>query len=205
MTKYIFTAEELAERDERIKRQARAGAFHALAKALADDGFHSFATPLYAVKPGPDPCRRPSTAPAPLSLPHLTAGRIGDRIEVTKGDTMRYMAEYQIIEHANNIDADEFPNLARAAHTLRNLMRWTNSNSDGWAYWQKPGRAASKIVDALENYTAHRYNGTEVDLSDADLRKALAPVKAFMTRYNREHAAGEHRYSDRIEPESILA
>ena len=117
---------------------------------------------------------------------------------------MRFMAEYQIVNHANSIDADEFPNLARAAHTLRNLMRWTNGNSDGWAYWDKPARAASKIVEALENYEKHRYSGTQVDLSDADFRRALAPVKAFMTRYNREHAEGKHRYSDKIEPESIL-
>ena len=117
----------------------------------------------------------------------------------------RFMAEYMIIDLANEIDAERFPNLARTAHTVRNLMRWTNNNSDGWAYWVKPSRAASKAIDALHAYNFARYgHGEQADLSDADYRKALAPIKAFMTRYNREHAAGEHRYSDRIEPEHIL-
>lgn len=117
----------------------------------------------------------------------------------------RFMAEYQIIDHANQIDARDLPNLARAAHTLRNLMRWTNENSDGWPYWNRPGNAASKIVDALHGYETAWRNGTEKDLTDAELRQVLAPVKAFMTRYNREHDEGMHRYSDKIEPESILA
>jgi hypothetical protein len=117
---------------------------------------------------------------------------------------MTYLSEHNIVNLANNIDAQEFPNLSRAAHTIRNLMRWTNENSDGWPYWQKPGRAAKKIAEALQVYDRARYD-FRVDMTDAEYRQALAPVKAFMTRYNREHDEGKHRYSAKIEPESILA
>ena len=69
-----------------------------------------------------------------------------------------------------------------AVQTLANLVAWTDTHSDGWAYWAKPGRAAAKLMELIEG------DGTwkaREDLSRATpeaLAAALRPVKAFRTR-----------------------
>ncbi len=81
--------------------------------------------------------------------------------------------------------ADEFPNLASAAITMTNLVYWTNNNSDGWPYWKKPSRASQKLQDLLtEAEVAFRRSPDVEDISDADYKKALTPIKSFRTKYN---------------------
>jgi hypothetical protein len=83
------------------------------------------------------------------------------------------------IEEANRRFADERV-LGPAARTLRNLMEWTNSNSDGWAYWIKPHRASEKLQRMVERYSPYR---TQHEVPTvAEYRKALVPIKAFRTR-----------------------
>lgn len=82
--------------------------------------------------------------------------------------------------------ADEFPNLASAAITMTNLVYWTNNNnSDGWPYWIKPSRASRKLQDLLtEAEVAFRRSPNVEDISDADYKKALTPIKSFRTKHN---------------------
>jgi hypothetical protein len=43
-------------------------------------------------------------------------------------------------------------------------------------------------MDLLQNASVQAYNGTLRDVSDADLKRALTPIKAFLTRQGAEHA-----------------
>ena len=58
------------------------------------------------------------------------------------------------------------------------LLYWTNSVSDGWCYWPKPCRSASKLIDLLES---RRYSHDD-DITLTELRKALSPIKSMLTR-----------------------
>lgn len=99
---------------------------------------------------------------------------------------MTWINEYEVEEVAEKFhDADETPNLHRGAQILLRLMRWTNNNSDGWPYWQKPANAASKLMDLLH---AHRRDWAVVDISTQELTKALSPIKAFLTKQGVDHA-----------------
>lgn len=93
---------------------------------------------------------------------------------------MRYMNEWDIAQ-ATDRYADH-PVLGPATQTLANLRDWTNANSDGWAYWPKPLRAAAKLIELIEgDGTRQARENTERATPDA-YRRALTPVKAFRTR-----------------------
>lgn len=95
---------------------------------------------------------------------------------------MLFMNEHDVegaLRLFNDVDT---PNLYRAAESLALLVDWTNSHSDGWAYWPKPCRAAKGLQQLLQDgITAYR-RGAEQDCTEADLKKALVPVRAFLTR-----------------------
>jgi hypothetical protein len=92
---------------------------------------------------------------------------------------MRFMNAYDI-EHAARHYAAH-PVLGPATKTLENLCDWANQNSDGWAYWPKPARAARKLMELVEGEAAIWLTRRD-DATAADYRKALAPVKAFRTK-----------------------
>lgn len=92
---------------------------------------------------------------------------------------MRFMNEYDIDRARSQAFQDENPLLIRATGTLSSLKDWADRNSDGWAHWPKPARAANKLMELIEE--AERRNDGE-DITQAELTKALAPIKAFCTR-----------------------
>lgn len=101
-----------------------------------------------------------------------------------------WMNEDEIAEAVERFDDPGLDNLRRGAHTLRRLMRWTNENSDGWPYWKKPAAAANKLMELLDTKTreqSHRGDGL-TDITDAELAKALSPIKAFLTREGVDHS-----------------
>ncbi len=87
---------------------------------------------------------------------------------------MLFMNEYEIQDAYNRCGSH--PVLASATETLRNLMDWTNQNSDGWAYWPKPCRAAKNLQELIGRYEKRQ------DVTVAEYRKALVPIKSFRTR-----------------------
>ena len=93
---------------------------------------------------------------------------------------MRFMNEYDI--EAKQYVYAGHPILGPAMQTLVNLVDWTNSNSDGWAYWSKPVRAAAKVMELIEQDYSNRYDRDRADVTLAEYRKALVPIKAFRTR-----------------------
>lgn len=73
--------------------------------------------------------------------------------------------------------------LGPATATLDNLVEWTNSNSDGWAYWPKPCRAAERLQSLIQGDNPRaRFDTERDDVTLAAYRAALRPVKSFRTR-----------------------
>lgn len=99
---------------------------------------------------------------------------------------MSWMNQYEIEEALNW--TEEGTNAESAARTLYRLMRWTDSHSDGWPYWQKPSRAATRLMEALQRVRESGRRGDYVDITDADLKKAYTPIKAFLTRQKVAHS-----------------
>lgn len=95
---------------------------------------------------------------------------------------MTWMNEWDIEDALRRFYPDETPNLATGAQVVATLAHWTNQNSDGWCYWQKPSRAASSLMTLLEAARRPNYNGDMVDITAAQLAKVLRPIKAFLTR-----------------------
>lgn len=99
-----------------------------------------------------------------------------------------WMNEWDVEESAGTYGTHT-PNLQKGSQVLLELMRWTNRNSDGWPYWQKPIRAADKLMGALQaERTAYRRTHETVDLTDAELKKLLTPIKSFLTRQGVAHS-----------------
>lgn len=71
------------------------------------------------------------------------------------------------------------PNVTKGVQLLHRLMEAVNAQSDGWAYWSAPGKAADKLMDLLKTAGNLSYdtNGT---ISDADLRKAVSPIRRMV-------------------------
>lgn len=98
---------------------------------------------------------------------------------------MLFMNEYDVQDAVIRFATDSStPNLGTVALALDRLVSWTNSNSDGWAYWPKPCRAAKSLQQLLQS--ADRYDPQ--DVTEAEVRRALAPVRAFLTRQGAELA-----------------
>lgn len=99
---------------------------------------------------------------------------------------MRFMNEYDIDDAVRQWA--RHPVLGPAALTIRNLRDWTNRNSDGWVYWQKPSNAAGKLQDLIMDPGTAAF-GRDFDREDAtpeQLKAALRPIKAFRTRMTNE-------------------
>jgi hypothetical protein len=95
---------------------------------------------------------------------------------------MRFMNEYEI--DASALRWSDHPVLGPATATLQNLMVAANENSDGWAYWPKPCRAAAGLQELVEraNLARLRFDREYSEPTAEDLKRALRPVKAFRTR-----------------------
>jgi hypothetical protein len=61
----------------------------------------------------------------------------------------------------------------KAARFLAAFMEETDEHSDGWCHWPLPGRAADKLQNLIQS---------DSPMTEADYRKALAPIKSFYTR-----------------------
>jgi len=79
------------------------------------------------------------------------------------------------------------PNVRKGVRLLQRLMEAVNEQSDGWAYWSAPGKAAEKLMDLLKG-VGNLWYDTHGTISDADLRKAITPIRAMVTRQKRIQA-----------------
>ncbi len=96
---------------------------------------------------------------------------------------MKFMNDYDIAQARQRYGRGETPNRLALAIVVDRLAEWTNDHSDGWAYWPKPCRAAAKAIGHIESTAYPEYERRQhEDISDAELRAALSPIKAFLTR-----------------------
>jgi len=96
---------------------------------------------------------------------------------------MRFLNEHEVEDAARQRAGH--PTLGPATATLANLVRWANDNSDGWAYWPKPCRAAARLQALIDGDGSWegRY-GDRPEVTAADVRKTYGPIKALLTRHN---------------------
>lgn len=99
-----------------------------------------------------------------------------------------WMNEYEIEDALRLTAYFELPNARRAAEILSRLKDWTNNNSDGWPYWQKPSKAADKLMTALTAAINASRQQDNMDMTQAELQKALTPIKSFLTRQGVAHS-----------------
>jgi hypothetical protein len=98
---------------------------------------------------------------------------------------MRYMNDYDLLRAAR-VHADQ-PNRMQLIHAVDSLRQWADRNSDGWAYWPKPARSAARAMELIMG------DGTNAadrrpDATDAEVKAALSPIKAFLTRQGVDHS-----------------
>lgn len=97
---------------------------------------------------------------------------------------MKYMNDWDLARAAQRFDRNVVPNRVHLVAVVDRLRQWTNANSDGWAYWPKPARAAAKAFALIESTPYPEYSRRELeDATDAEMKAALAPIKSFMTRH----------------------
>jgi hypothetical protein len=74
------------------------------------------------------------------------------------------------------------PILSKATKLLQDLMYLANEVSDGWCYWPKPCRAAKKLQELIQANDVRSKKWDAPEVTEKDLKAAIAPIKAFMTR-----------------------
>lgn len=99
-----------------------------------------------------------------------------------------WMNEYDIEDALRLTAYFELPVARRGAEILSRLKVWTNNNSDGWPYWQKPSKAADKLMTALQSAIQASHMSDNVDMTEAQLKAALTPIKSFLTRQGVAHS-----------------
>ena len=102
---------------------------------------------------------------------------------------MKFMNEWDIERALRTYDPNRTPNRAQLAHVVANLREWANRNSDGWVYWPKPCQAARTAIGHIES-TTNQENDYRLrnDITDAEFKAALRPIKSFLTRHGVAHA-----------------
>lgn len=90
-----------------------------------------------------------------------------------------FLNQYDVEQMAGQQHADL--NVRKGVRLILRLMQATNDQSDGWAYWSPPSKSIEKLVQLLQTAGNLMY-GTRGSISDADLRKAVSPIRAMVTR-----------------------
>jgi hypothetical protein len=91
---------------------------------------------------------------------------------------------YERLSRLETIYRVDLPNLKYLAEVLYSFKVWVNAHSDGWPYWRKPTQAAVKLQRAIDDVLrTYPYNdGKPTDVTVAEVKKILTPVKSFLTR-----------------------
>lgn len=98
---------------------------------------------------------------------------------------MKFMNDYDLDFAIRRFEVSPTPRRLEVALLVDRLRQWTDSVSDGWAYWPKPCRAAAKAIALIES-TTNAANDLQQrhDATEAEVIAAIAPIKAFLTRHN---------------------
>lgn len=96
-----------------------------------------------------------------------------------------WMNESDIKIMANNQHA--CPNVTKGVRVLYLLMQAVNAQSDGWHMWPAPGRAAERLMNLLQS-VGNKWYDTHGTITDAELKKALRPIRSMVTRQQKIQA-----------------
>jgi hypothetical protein len=88
---------------------------------------------------------------------------------------MKFFNDYDIRRARQRFE--NHPILNQATALLQNVAFDADANSDGWCHWPAPARACKQLMLLIEAGYLNANNVTE-----AQFRKAAAPVKAFYSR-----------------------
>lgn len=106
---------------------------------------------------------------------------------------MKFWNQYEVESAARATHA--CPNVRKGVKLLLKLMESVNEQSDGWAYWNAPIKASEKLMTLLE--TAGNMDGLAVrplsygtrgTITAEALKKAIAPIRAMVTRQKKLQA-----------------
>ena len=92
---------------------------------------------------------------------------------------MRFMNDWDLDEAARHYG--DQPNRMRLIEAVDALRAWADNNSDGWAYWPKPARAATRAMEAIQGDGTNSAFDRD-DLLPGEVTVALRPIRAFLTR-----------------------
>jgi len=98
---------------------------------------------------------------------------------------MLFMNDYDIQMAGRVAQREEWKVMAEAVAILDRLRDWTDQNSDGWAYWPLPCRAARQLQERIqdqEKKARTSYPAEQYDMTYNERDAALRPIKAFLTR-----------------------
>ena len=96
---------------------------------------------------------------------------------------MKFMNDYDLDQARSRFTRATKPNRLALVMVVDNLREWANNNSDGWAYWPAPVKAAQKAIELIESRTYAENEQQEAeDITDAEMHAAVRPIKAFLTR-----------------------
>ncbi len=76
------------------------------------------------------------------------------------------------------------PIIGEATELLRKFVDLVNENSDGWPYWSAGPKAAKKLMELIQSQDIRGRSVAPPKLTEADLKKAVTPIKSFCTRHN---------------------
>jgi hypothetical protein len=94
-----------------------------------------------------------------------------------------YLNDYEVEDAERVFHLDGLPNLYRGAAVIHALMDYANANSDGWHMWKAPRKAASGLIDVVDDARRNHLRGHLFgDITDEQLKGLLRPVKSFLTR-----------------------
>lgn len=94
---------------------------------------------------------------------------------------MAWMNEYEIDEIHEQLQR-RAPDKVRFAKYLMDYKDVVNANSDGWSYWRAGTKCADRLSDLLKQTVDVLRDGRGTMPTDAELTKALAPIKGMATR-----------------------
>jgi len=96
---------------------------------------------------------------------------------------MPTMNSHDIAYALRRFQPETTPNRHAVALVLQNLQRWADDNSDGWAYWSAPSRAARvAMLQVASTTNAENWQREANDITPKAARAAVAPIKGFLTR-----------------------
>lgn len=96
---------------------------------------------------------------------------------------MLYMNDYDLHMARQRFTRATCPNRLALVMVVDQLREWSDFWGDGWMSWPAPPRAARQAMLLIRSTTNEQNRLQEThDISDAEVRRAVAPIKAFLTR-----------------------